>query len=164
MLDFYLTALVDGPCSIPPDEWGDDQFGARGRIAVARGTMLAAIEAIVARFNAIGESLATAPGRCAPIFEKTEDGLAHSHPWCLGFLTAIQLRLDALRPALDADWAESAAVPTSTISFVPRTTRPRAPSRRSRHTGYRNGCSRRTVNAENRGALELVTFCHATAS
>ncbi len=107
MLDGYLTALVVGPTSIPPDEWFDDLLGAHGRIAVARGTMLAAIEAIVARFNAIGETLPTAPARCAPIFEKTEDGLAQPHPWCLGFLAAMQLRLDAWRPLLDAGRAES---------------------------------------------------------
>ena len=107
MLDGYLTALVIGPASIPPDEWFDDLFGARGRIAAAQGTMLAAIEAIVARFNAIGETLATAPARYAPILEKTGDGLAHPHPWCLGFLAAMQLRLDAWRPLLDAERAES---------------------------------------------------------
>ena len=40
ILDGYLTAIVIGPCSIPPDEWFKDPFGARGRIAVAAETML----------------------------------------------------------------------------------------------------------------------------
>ena len=47
MLDGYLTAIIIGPRSIPPDEWFDDLFGARGNIAVASGTMLAAITSIV---------------------------------------------------------------------------------------------------------------------
>jgi uncharacterized protein len=103
MLDGYLTALIIGPCSIPPEEWFGDLFGARGDIAVARGTMLTAIEAIIARFNAISQTLSTAPERHAPILEKTADGFAHPHPWCLGFVAAMRLRLDAWQPLLNAD-------------------------------------------------------------
>jgi len=33
-----------------------------------------AIMGVVDRFNAISEGLATAPERCAPIFERTDDG------------------------------------------------------------------------------------------
>lgn len=57
--------------------------------------------AIVARFNAISETLSTAPSQHAPIFEKTEEGLALPHPWCIGFLSAMQLRLKAWEPLLD---------------------------------------------------------------
>ena len=101
MLDGYVTAIVIGPCSIPPDEWFVDLLGARGRIATAHGKTLAAITAVVARFNAISETLSTAPGQHAPIFEKTEDGLALPHPWCMGFLSAMQLRLKDWQPLLD---------------------------------------------------------------
>ena len=76
MLDGYLTAIIIGPRSIPPEEWFDDLFGARGNIAVASGTMLAAITSIVARFNAISEGLSAEPPRHAPIFRKTDEGLA----------------------------------------------------------------------------------------
>jgi Uncharacterised protein family (UPF0149) len=69
-------------------------------IAVARGTMLTAIEAIVARFNAISRGLRTAPERHQPILEKTEDGLAHPHPWCIGFVAAMRLPHDAWQPLL----------------------------------------------------------------
>jgi uncharacterized protein len=103
MLDGYLTALIIGPCSIPPEEWFADLLGARGDIAVAHGTTLIAIEAIIARFNAISQSLSIAPERHGPILEKTEDGLAHPHPWCLGFVAAMRLRLDAWQPLLQAD-------------------------------------------------------------
>ena len=101
MLDGYLTAIIIGPRSIPPEEWFDDLFGARGNIAVASGTMLAAITSIVARFNAISEGLSAEPPRHAPIFRKTDDGLAVPHLWCMGFLAGMRLRMDAWRPLLD---------------------------------------------------------------
>ena len=101
MLDGYLTAVIIGPCSIPPDEWFVDLLGDRGRIATAAGKTLAAMTAIVARFNVVSDGLATAPKRHAPIFEKTDDGLALPQPWCTGFLTAMRLRYDQWRPLLD---------------------------------------------------------------
>lgn len=101
MLDGYLTAIVIGPCSIPPDEWVLDLLGERGRIATATGSVLAAITAIVARFNAISEGLSLAPSKHAPVFEKTDDGLALPHPWCMGFLSAMRLRFGDWRPLLD---------------------------------------------------------------
>ncbi len=78
MLDGYLTAIIIGPRSIPPDEWFDDLFGARGNIVTASGAMLAAITSIVARFNAISEALSAEPPQHAPIFRKTDDGMTAS--------------------------------------------------------------------------------------
>jgi uncharacterized protein len=101
MLDGYLTAIVVGPCSIPPDEWFVDLLGERGRIATATGKALAAIKAIVARFNTISEGLSLAPQQHTPLFEKTDDGLVLPHPWCMGFLSAMRLRLQAWQPLLD---------------------------------------------------------------
>ncbi|MCW3477932.1 UPF0149 family protein [Limobrevibacterium gyesilva] len=101
MLDGYLTAIIVGPCSIPPDEWFVDLLGERGRIATAAGKTLAAIMAIVTRFNAISEGLSIAPDKYAPIFEKTRDGMARPQPWCMGFLSATRLRFDTWRPLFD---------------------------------------------------------------
>lgn len=101
MLDGYLTAIVVGPCSIPPDEWFADLLGERGRIATASGKTLAAITAIVARFNTISEGLSVAPQRHAPIFEKMDDGTVLAEPWCMGFLAAMQLRRKHWQPLLD---------------------------------------------------------------
>lgn len=101
MLDGYLTAIIIGPCSIPPDVWFVDLLGKRGRIATASGKTLSAITAIVARFNVISDGLAAAPDRHGPIFEKTDEGLALPQPWCTGFLTAMRLRFDQWRPLLD---------------------------------------------------------------
>ena len=71
MLDGYLTAIVIGPCSIPPDEWFVHLLGERGRIATASGTALAALTTIATRFNAISEGPSLAPSKHAPLFEKT---------------------------------------------------------------------------------------------
>jgi uncharacterized protein len=101
MLDGYLTAIVIGPCSIPPDEWFVDLLGEHGRVATAKGNTLAAIKAIAERFNAIGEGLSTAPKQHAPIFEKTDDGAVLPQPWCMGFLAAMQLRFEAWQPLRD---------------------------------------------------------------
>ena len=68
MLDGYLTAIVIGPCSIPPDEWFVHLLGERGRIATASGTTMAAITTIVTRFNAISEGLSLAPQQ-APLLD-----------------------------------------------------------------------------------------------
>jgi hypothetical protein len=64
----------------------------RRRIATAADKTLAAMQAIVASFNANGESLSLAPNRHAPIFEKMDDGPVLAAPWCMGFLAAMQLR------------------------------------------------------------------------
>jgi uncharacterized protein len=101
MLDLYLTAIIIGPCSIPPDEWFVHLLGERGRIATATGAVLAAITTIVARFNAISEGLSLAPSKHAPLFEKAGAGLALPHPWCIGFLSAMRLRFDEWGPLLD---------------------------------------------------------------
>ena len=101
MLDGYLTAIVIGPCSIPPDDWFVDLLGEHGRIATAAGATTAAITTIVAHFNAISEGLSLAPNKHAPLFEKTDDGLALPHPWCMGFLRAMRLRFDKWQPLLD---------------------------------------------------------------
>ena len=102
MLDGYLTAIVIGPRSIPPDEWFVDLLGEHGHMATASGTTLAAIMAIVGRFNAISERLSLTPNRHAPIFEKTDDGTVLANPWCMGFLGAMRLRWKA--------WAAAASI------------------------------------------------------
>lgn len=101
MLDGYLTAVVIGPCSIPPDEWFVDLLGEHGRIATAAGATMAAIAAIVARFNAISEGLSLAPNKHEPLFEQAAGSRVLPQSWCMGFLGAMQLRIDEWRPLLD---------------------------------------------------------------
>jgi uncharacterized protein len=98
MLDGYLAAIIAGPCSIDPHEWLRHMLGPHGRIGSQGSEQAAAIGAIVARFNAISEGLALAPERYAPIFERTDAGAVLAGPWCLGFVAAMNLRLDAWRP------------------------------------------------------------------
>jgi uncharacterized protein len=106
MLDGYLTAVVVGPHSISPDEWFVDLLGERGRLATASGQTLAAITAIVGRFNTVSEGLSTSPQQHAPIFEKTDDDMVRPHPWCMGFIAAMRLRFEAWRPLLDLNRIE----------------------------------------------------------
>ena len=42
-----------------------------------------------------------APSKHAPLFQKTDGGLALPHPWCMGFLSGMRLRFDDWRPLLD---------------------------------------------------------------
>ena len=100
MLDGYLTAIDIGPCSIPRDEWFVHLLGEGGRLASASGATMAALTTIATRFNAISEGLSLAPSKHAPLFEKTDDGLALPRPWCMGFLSARQLRFDNGQPLL----------------------------------------------------------------
>ena len=95
MLDGYLTAIIIGPCSIDPHQWLRHMLGPNGRLGVEGTKQAAAIMAIVARFNAISEGLATAPQRYAPIFERTDDGTVLAGSWCMGFLAAMKLRYEA---------------------------------------------------------------------
>ena len=95
MLDGYMTAIIIGPCSIDPHEWLQHMLGRHGRLGAEGSKQAAAIMAIVARFNAISEELATAPEHYAPIFERTDDGTVLAGPWCMGFLAAMQLRYAA---------------------------------------------------------------------
>jgi uncharacterized protein len=48
--------------------------------------------AIVERFNAISETLSTAPQKYAPIFHRADDGTVFVGPWCMGFLAAMEHR------------------------------------------------------------------------
>lgn len=101
MLDGYLTAIIIGPCSINPHEWLRHMLGPHGGLGLEGTKQSAAIMAIVTRFNAISEGLATAPECYAPIFERTDDGTVLAGPWCRGFLAAMKLRDDAWQPLCD---------------------------------------------------------------
>ena len=106
MLDGYLTAIVVGPCHIPPNAWLADLLGPRGDIATAYGEDMAAITAVVARHNAISDGLSIAPDLHVPIFVHDADGSVRAGPWCMGFLAAMQLRFDAWAALRDLDRIE----------------------------------------------------------
>jgi uncharacterized protein len=101
MLDGYLTAIIVGPCSIDPYEWMRHMLGPHSAIGADGSEQFAAMQAIAARFNAISEGLANAPGEYAPIFERTDDAVVDAGPWCTGFMAAMMLRPEAWRPLRD---------------------------------------------------------------
>jgi uncharacterized protein len=136
MLDGYLTAIVIAPRSIPPDEWFGDLCSARGNIAVASGTMLAAITSILARFNAINEGLSAKTPRHAPMFRKTDEGLAVPNLWCMGFLAGMRLQLDAWEPLLDPNRVDHGLLSPILHYCVDPSGRPKlGPPREGRETG-----------------------------
>ena len=106
MLDGYLTATIIGPCFIDPHEWLHHMLGPHSGLGMEGTEQAAAITAIVTRFNAISDGLATAPERYAPIFERTDDGTVLAGPWCMGFLAAMKFRHDAWRPLHDVNRIE----------------------------------------------------------
>jgi hypothetical protein len=79
--------------AIPPDEWFDDLFGARGNIAVASGTMLAAITSIVALFNAISEELSAKLHGTRQSSGKLMTVWQCRAFWHMGFLAGMRLRM-----------------------------------------------------------------------
>ena len=89
MLDGYVTAIVVGPCHIPPDAWLADLLGPHGDIAKAYGEGMAAITAVAARHNVISEGLSMAPDKHVPIFLHDADGGVRAGPWCMGFLSGL---------------------------------------------------------------------------
>lgn len=101
MLDGYLTAIIVGPCSIDPYEWMRSMLAPHSAIGADGSEQFAAVQAIVMRFNAIGEGLAIAPDEYAPIFERTGDGIVDACPWCTGFVAAMSLRPKAWEPLRD---------------------------------------------------------------
>jgi uncharacterized protein len=106
MLDGYLTAVIVGPCSIDPHEWMRHMLGPHSGLGMEGTEQAAAIMAVVARFNAVSEGLATAPERYAPIFERTDDGTVLAGPWCMGFLAEMNIRYDAWAPLRDINRIE----------------------------------------------------------
>jgi uncharacterized protein len=70
MLDGYLTVTISGPCFIDPHEWLHHMLGPHGGLGMESSKQAAAIMAIVMRFNAISQGLATVPEQYAPIFER----------------------------------------------------------------------------------------------
>jgi uncharacterized protein len=106
MLDGSLTATIIGPCFIDPHEWLHHMLGPHSGLGMEGSEQAAAIMAVVTRFNAISNGLATAPERYAPIFGRTDDGTVLAGPWCMGFLAAIKFRHDAWRPLHDVNRME----------------------------------------------------------
>ena len=92
-----LAGIIIGPEPIEPEEWTRLIFGARplGKDADA------ALQAVLDRHDAVAKILAEAPARYAPLFMRTDEGVVLAQDWAAGFLAAVRLRLEALRPLLD---------------------------------------------------------------
>lgn len=104
MLDGYIAAIVAGPVSISPLEWIAALLAVDADAFNHGGTPeFAAISAVAVRHNEISETLSTAPSQFAPMHRREANGDVDARPWCQGFYAAMQLRLPAWAPLLDAN-------------------------------------------------------------
>ena len=99
-LDGFLTALVAGPVFVHPEIWLPGVWGNKHLVQPAGRDGERALQAIVARYNAISYMLANTPDDWAPIFWQHPDGTAIPGDWAAGFLDAIKLSIEAWAPFL----------------------------------------------------------------
>jgi uncharacterized protein len=97
-LDGFLTALVIGPRFVGPDEWIHQLLRLNWRKWWEGTPQSAAIQAVVERYNAIGNALFFTPDAYEPLLETAPDGCVLAGPWSMGFLAAMKPRL--------AEWHE----------------------------------------------------------
>lgn len=104
MLDGYVTAIVAGPVSFDPREWICPLLAIDADAFNHGGTPeFAAISAVGVRHNDISNTLSTAPDRFEPIYRRKPNRDIDARPWCRGFYAAMQLRMSAWAPLLNAD-------------------------------------------------------------
>jgi uncharacterized protein len=103
MLDGYVTAIVAGPESISPLDWICPLL-AIDADAFNHGDTpeFAAISAVALRHNEISQILSTTPRQFEPMHRRKPSGDVDPRPWCQGFYAAMQLKLSAWAPLLDA--------------------------------------------------------------
>lgn len=99
-LDGFLTALVAGPTFVHPEIWLPSVWGNKHIVQPAGQKGERALQAIVARYNAISTMLANTPDEWAPIFWQRPDGTTVPGDWAEGFLDAIKLSIEAWVPFL----------------------------------------------------------------
>ncbi|MFB9262750.1 UPF0149 family protein [Bradyrhizobium erythrophlei] len=103
MLDGYAAAIVAGPVSMSPIDWICPLLAIDADAFNHGGTPeFAAISAVALRHNDISNTLSTAPDRFEPMHRREVNGDIDPRPWCQGFYAAMQLRLPAWAPLLDA--------------------------------------------------------------
>ncbi|WP_081335059.1 YecA family protein [Bradyrhizobium elkanii] len=103
MLDGYAAAIVAGPVSMSPIDWICPLLAIDADAFNHGGTPeFAAISAVALRHNDISNTLSTAPDRFEPMHRRDVNGDIDPRPWCKGFYAAMQLRLSAWAPLLDA--------------------------------------------------------------
>ena len=99
MLDGYVVAIVAGPVSMSPLDWICPLLAIDADAFNHGGTPeFAAISAVAQRHNEISNVLTTAPDRFEPMHQRKANGDVDPGPWCLGFYTAMRLRLSAWAP------------------------------------------------------------------
>ena len=103
VLDGYVAAIVAGPVSMSPPDWICPLLAIDADAFNHGGTPeFAAISAVALRHNEISNTLSTTPDRFKPMHRREASGDIDARPWCQGFYAAMQLRISAWAPLLDA--------------------------------------------------------------
>jgi len=103
VLDGYVAAIVAGPVSMSPLDWICPLLAIDADAFNHGGTPeFAAISSVALRHNEISNTLSTAPDRFKPMHRREASGDIDARPWCQGFYAAMQLRISAWAPLLDA--------------------------------------------------------------
>jgi uncharacterized protein len=102
-LDGLLTGIVVGPELIMPSEW-IPVIWQGGEPTFADAQQAERIMSIImARYNEIIRELDSEPDEFRPILWQASDGRYLAADWCEGFMDAVELRVDAWQPLLEAD-------------------------------------------------------------
>jgi uncharacterized protein len=123
-LDGFLTALVSGPEAIVPGEWlpwvwsveGDPE---RGPVFSDETQARRLLELMMRHMNGIVATLVNSPADFEPLLYEPEEGpeaVPVAARWCLGYVTAMELRAAAWQPLTGDDETADLVMPILTLT------------------------------------------------
>jgi uncharacterized protein len=118
-LDGYFAALVSGPEAIMPGEWLPWVWSARGDggqapVFADEAQARRILELMMRHMNGIAATLVNSPADFEPVLYEPEgeaEGLPLAARWCLGYLTAMELRPRAWKPLTGDDETADLVMP-----------------------------------------------------
>jgi uncharacterized protein len=109
-LDGFLAGLAAGPVPVPEEDWFPIIWGDDGPPPFAdEGEAKAIVTTIAALFDDIATRIAD--GSYVPLLHESESGVPMPQGWCVGFMTAAGLRVEAWRPLFESEDYEVIAYP-----------------------------------------------------
>ncbi len=94
-LDGFLTGILCSPELVRPSEWLPLVWGGPEPDVSDLDKHIAAIEAVLGRYNEIAAALNSEPPYLEPLFWQAEEGHVIAMDWCEGFMQAVHLRPEA---------------------------------------------------------------------
>ncbi|HEY4940514.1 MAG TPA: UPF0149 family protein [Rhizomicrobium sp.] len=109
-LDGFLAGIAAGPQPVPADEWLPIVWGDDGPPAFAADAEAKAILAAIATlFDEIAAQIED--GSYLPLLHESDSGAPMPQGWCVGFMTAAGLRVEAWAPLFESEDYETLAYP-----------------------------------------------------